>query len=117
MHSAEGEIIMANEHTDIEKRTDYENVMKEFGISRIEELSSKIPKEHLFFRRDVVFAHRDFDLILKHQEEQKEWAIVSGRGPSNDLHIGHLLVFELIRYLQETYNCHFFMPLSKRMNL
>lgn len=103
---------MANENSDIEKRTDYENVMKEFGIASISDLETKLPKDHLFFRRDIVFAHRDFNQILKYQEENKEWAIISGRGPSNDLHIGHLLVFELIRFLQEKYNCHFFMPLS-----
>jgi len=97
---------------DIEKRTDYEKILKEFGIAHIESIENRLPKDHLFFRRKIVFAHRDFDKLLDMTERNENWAIISGRGPSNDLHLGHLLVFELIKFLQEKYNCNFFMPLS-----
>jgi len=101
-----------NEIQDIEKRTDYTKILDEFGISHIEEVLPRIGTNHHFFRRGIVFAHRDFDKILDRVEQDKNFAIISGRGPSSDLHFGHLILFELIRYLQEKYHCKFFMPLS-----
>ena len=97
---------------DIEKREDYDQILKEFGISKIEEILPRIGTEHLFFRRKVVFAHRDFDKILNRVEKNEAFAIISGRGPSNDLHFGHLILFDLIRYLQDKYNCEYFLPFS-----
>lgn len=97
---------------DVEKREDYDKILKEFGISRINQILPRIGTEHLFFRRGVVFAHRDFDKILDRVDKNKSFAIISGRGPSNDLHFGHLILFDLIRYLQEKYGCKYFLPLS-----
>lgn len=97
---------------DIEKRVDYDNFLEEFGISSIDKILPRIGKEHHFFRRGVVLAHRDFDKILDEIDKNKEFAIISGRGPSNDLHFGHLILFSLIKYLQDKYNCKFFLPLS-----
>ena len=97
---------------DIEKRVDYNNILEEFGISRIDKILPKIGEEHLFFRRGIVIAHRDFDKILDRVDKNKEFAIISGRGPSNDLHFGHVILFELIRYLQEKFNCKYFLPMS-----
>ncbi len=101
-----------NKVRDIEKRTDYEAILKEFGISNISDITQRIGKDYYMFRRNIVFAHRDFNKILDITEEGKSWAIVSGRGPSNDLHFGHLVVFKLIKYLQKKYDCHYFIPFS-----
>jgi tryptophanyl-tRNA synthetase len=100
------------ENRDIEKRTDYETILKEFGIAKIANVLPRIGEDHLLFRRGVVFAHRDFDKILDRIEQNKGFSIISGRGPSNDLHFGHLILFELIRYLQKKYDCKYYMPLS-----
>jgi len=100
------------ESHDIEKREDYEEVLKEFGISEIDGILPRIGTDHLFFRRGVVFAHRDFDKILNRIDKNKSFAIISGRGPSNDLHFGHLILFDLIRYLQDKYDCKYFLPFS-----
>ncbi|NPD89426.1 MAG: tryptophan--tRNA ligase [Asgard group archaeon] len=101
-----------NEIQDIEKKTDYDRILEEFGISKIDKVLPRIGKEHLFFRRNVVFAHRDFNKILDRTEQNKNFAIISGRGPSSDLHYGHFILFELIRFIQEKYDCDFFLPLS-----
>ncbi|MHA1259614.1 MAG: tryptophan--tRNA ligase, partial [Candidatus Heimdallarchaeaceae archaeon] len=100
------------EQHDIEKRDDYETILAEFGISKLENIAPRIKKEHLFIRRRVVFAHRDFDKILDRVDNNQGFAIISGRGPSNNLHFGHVVLFELIRFFQETYKCDFFLPLS-----
>jgi tryptophanyl-tRNA synthetase len=101
-----------NKVQDIEKRTDYDRTLEEFGISKIDTMIPRIGKEHIFFRRGVVFAHRDFDKTLDRIEQNKNFAIISGRGPSSDLHYGHFILFELVRFLQEKYNCNLFLPLS-----
>ena len=97
---------------DIEKREDYDKILKEFGISRANKILPRVGTENIFFRRGVVFAHRDFDKILDRVEQKKSFAIISGRGPSNDLHFGHLILYDLIRYLQEKYGCEYFLPFS-----
>ncbi len=99
-------------HMDIEKKTEYDSILEEFGISRIKKELLRIGADHLLFRRGIVFAHRDFDKILNLIEQKKGWAIISGRGPSNDLTYGHLILFELIKYLQGKYQCQFFLPFS-----
>ena len=77
----------------IEKREDYEKILSEFGISKIDKILPRIGTDNLFFRRGVVFAHRDFGKILDRVEQKKSFAIISGRGPSNDLHFGHLILY------------------------
>ena len=104
--------VKQNNNYDIRKRTDYENIMREFGIEEIDKLQSEIEQDIFFFRRKIVIAHRDFNKILERAKNGLDWAIISGRGPSNDLHIGHLIVFELILELQKKFGCKFFMPLS-----
>ena len=101
-----------NDIQGIEKRTDYNRVLKEFGISRMDTILPRIGKEHIFFRREVVVAHRDFNKILEGVKQKRDFAIISGRGPSNDLHYGHFVLFELIRFIQEKFGCRFFLPLS-----
>ena len=84
---------------------DYVKVVREFGASLIsEELARKIahPLVPGFF-----FAHRDLDRIL-----EDRFAIVSGRGPSRHMHIGHLLVFNFVKYLQEKFDAFVFIPFS-----
>ncbi|MCX8168729.1 MAG: tryptophan--tRNA ligase [Candidatus Methanomethylicia archaeon] len=60
----------------------------------------------------MIFAHRDLDKYLKRKEEGDILAIVSGRGPSEELHLGHLCLFEFIKYLQEELNAKVFIPIS-----
>lgn len=96
----------------IEKREDYEKILSEFGISKIDKILPRIGTDNLFFRRGVVFAHRDFGKILDRVEQKKSFAIISGRGPSNDLHFGHLILYDLIRHLQDKYECKYFLPFS-----
>lgn len=66
---------------------------------------------HHFLTRDIFFAHRDFDLILKAVEEHKKdsqlppFYLYTGRGPSSEaLHLGHMLPFIFNKYLQEAFN-------------
>jgi tryptophanyl-tRNA synthetase len=97
----------------IEKSSDYEKLIEVFGAKEFnEELAGKFKNKHKFIQLRIVFAHRDFDKYLEEGGTGKTLAIVSGRGPSDELHIGHLVLFEFIKYLQEELNAKVFIPLS-----
>ena len=89
---------------------DYDRLIDKFGANRLNEdlldrLRSHSDGElHQFFRRDIICSHRDFAQILDKYEEGDEFYLYTGRAPSGDLHLGHVLPFELTRYLQETFD-------------
>ncbi|WZY74325.1 hypothetical protein YC2023_006565 [Brassica napus] len=88
-------------------KIDYDKLIDQFGcqrldeslIDRVERLTSRQP--HVFLRRGVFFAHRDFDLVLDAYERGDKFYLYTGRGPSSEaLHLGHLIPFI---YLQEAF--------------
>ena len=83
----------------------YDKLINEFGASFIDKkLASKIGHPLV---PELFFAHRDFDKII-----ENKFAIVSGRGPSKNLHLGHFLVFSFIKFLQDKFGAHVFIPFS-----
>lgn len=97
----------------LEKSSDYNKLIEAFGASPFnEDLVKKFREKHKFIYLKMTFAHRDFDKYLKERDEGKIVSIVSGRGPSEELHLGHLCLFEFIKYLQDELNAKVFIPLS-----
>jgi len=86
---------------------DIEKMYREFHIEPISKIRHMIPWNE-YLEMDYIIAHRDLDAILR----AKDWAIVSGRGPSGPLHLGHLLLFKLVSWFQKTFNVAAFIPLS-----
>lgn len=96
----------------LSKKADYERLIEEFGAKPITpDLVSRFKLDHKFIELKLVFAHRDFDHYLE-LAGKGEVSIVSGRGPSNYMHLGHLIVFDFIRWLQEKTNAITYIPLS-----
>lgn len=104
---------MFGEIRELEKSSEYNKLIEIFGALPFnEEILNKFREKHIFLQLNMVFAHRDFDKYLKEKEDGKTVAIVSGRGPSEELHLGHLCLFEFIKYLQGELNAKVFIPLS-----
>ncbi|CAH2055064.1 unnamed protein product [Thlaspi arvense] len=91
-------------------RIDYDKIIDKFGcqrldeslIDRVQRLTSRQP--HVFLRRGVFFAHRDFNEILDAYERGDKFYLYTGRGPSSEsLHLGHLIPFMFTKYLQEAF--------------
>ncbi|KAG2305800.1 hypothetical protein Bca52824_025548 [Brassica carinata] len=91
-------------------KIDYDKLIDKFGCQRIEEslinrvqrLTSRQP--HVFLRRGVFFAHRDFNMILDSYERGEKFYLYTGRGPSSEsLHLGHLIPFMFTKYLQDAF--------------
>lgn len=92
---------------------DYDKLIKEFGTTLIDKkLRDKVKNLHPLIRRGGYFSHRDFDKWLSHAESGKRVSILTGRGPSEKMHIGHLVPFLIAKSLQEKYDCEVFIPIS-----
>jgi tryptophanyl-tRNA synthetase len=95
-------------------KVEYEKLTKEFGTSVLSpSLLNNIKTPHPILRRGLYFSHRDFDLWLSEAKAGKKVSIVSGRGPSEKMHIGHLVPFLAVKSLQEQFDCPVFIPISE----
>ncbi|MGC9309321.1 MAG: tryptophan--tRNA ligase [Candidatus Nanoarchaeia archaeon] len=97
----------------VEGDVDYDKLVKEFGTSPISrELKKKIEDLHPLLRREAYFSHRDFDKWLTNAEKGKQVSVITGRGPSEKMHLGHLIPFLVAKSLQDKFDCQVFIPIS-----
>lgn len=87
-------------------RVDYDKLVQEFGTNRIDEtLKERIRKNfgelHPYIRRDIFFSHRDLDLVLNDFENKNKFYLYTGRGPSGNTHLGHILPWLFTKYIQD----------------
>jgi len=78
---------------------DYNKLMKGFGIERISDKHKKILNHH-YFRRNIVFGHKDIGKILDAIKEKKPFVMMTGLMPSGKMHLGHKTVVDLIIFFQ-----------------
>ena len=64
-----------------------EKLIKEFGLKKFKE--SEIPCDHYFFRRNIIVAHRDFNVIKNSIDNKKRFIQLTGIASSGPLHLGH----------------------------
>ncbi len=79
---------------------DYRKLFEYFGIRPIDDVLDKLPAQHHFFRRRIVFGHRDLDKWLDAYRCGEKVALLTGFMPSGHVHLGHLMVFQEIIYYQ-----------------
>src|SRR3989338_8640888 len=92
---------------------DYDKLVKEFGTSLIsDKIKNKLDKCHPLIRRGLYYSHRDFDKWLEAHEKKKRVSVITGRGPSEKMHLGHLIPFLFSKSLQEEFDCEVFIPIS-----
>lgn len=86
------------------KAIDYDKLIDTFGSQRIDQsLLQRFEKvtgykPHRLLRREMVFSHRDLNLILDKYEKGIPFFLYTGRGPSSDsMHVGHTIPFEFTK--------------------
>jgi tryptophanyl-tRNA synthetase len=90
-------------------KIDYGQVVKKFGISRLnEKILNQIKKYtgelHPMLRRDIFFAHRDMDWLLDKYEKGEKFVLYTGCGPSGPIHLGHVGTWLFTKWLQEKFD-------------
>jgi len=91
----------------------YDRLVKQFGTSIISDsIKKRFSKSHPLLRRNIYFSHRDFDKWLSAYDANEKVSVLTGRGPSEKMHLGHLVPFLVAKSLQETFDCDVFIPIS-----
>ncbi len=81
---------------------DYARIVEEFGLQPLTpEQVKRMTNPHRLFRRNLIFAHRDFEVILDAQEKRQEFVVLTGMAPSGKFHFGHKLIAELMAWYQQ----------------
>ncbi len=93
---------------EVKGKVDYDRLIELFGTQRIDEnLRKKIYKitgeKHYMLEREFFFSHRDLDWVLKEYEKGNKFVLYTGRGPSGDVHIGHLTPWMFTKWWQEQF--------------
>jgi tryptophanyl-tRNA synthetase len=98
---------------EVKGNIDYDKLIKEFGVSPIStKIKKRLEKLHPLLRRDIYFSHRDFDKWLDNYDKKLNVSVITGRGPSEKMHLGHLVPFLVTKSLQDNFNCNVYIPIS-----
>ncbi len=98
---------------EVEGEVDYERLLREFGAAPLDIRGMELPKPVLLpLRRGYFYAHRDFDKFVEDWREGKRVSIVTGRGPSGPMHLGHILPFYTAKWFQDKMDAFVFIPIS-----
>ncbi len=91
---------------EVKGSVDYDRLINEFGLQHItDEQLNRLKKHtgslHHLLRRQLFFAQRDLNFALDHYEK-KNLFLYTGCGPSGPIHMGHAVIWEFTKWLQET---------------
>ena len=101
----------------VEGKIDYTKLTTQYQTRLIDEsIKRKILEKadllHSFFRRNIVFSHRDIDMILNDYFSGVGFFLYTGRAPSLGMHVGHLLPFLLTKWIQEKFKVNTYIQIT-----
>jgi tryptophanyl-tRNA synthetase len=79
-------------------QVDYDKLVNQFGIKKFHDILNTIKEPSQLMRRGVIFGHRDFNKIVPLANQHKEFAVVTGMMPSGQMHIGHKMVVDQLKW-------------------
>jgi tryptophanyl-tRNA synthetase len=93
---------------EVKGELDYARLIKEFGTEPLtDDMLNRIKKHakelHFMLRRKLFFSHRDLAWLLDEYEKGNKFFLYTGRGPSGDTHIGHLMPWVFTKWLQDKF--------------
>ncbi|MFC4540565.1 tryptophan--tRNA ligase [Halosolutus amylolyticus] len=96
----------------VDGEIDYEKLLERFGADPLTDEQSRRFPDHPMLRRRIFYAGRDVDRYLEAAESGASHAIVTGRGPSGPMHLGHVLPLYLAKRFQQETGATVYVPLS-----
>lgn len=80
---------------------DYDKLVNQFGIRKFSDLEEDIENPARLMKRGVIFGHRDFDKLVPLINGKKDFAVMTGMMPSGQMHIGHKMVIDQLKWYFE----------------
>jgi len=102
---------------EVSGRVDYDKLVKDFGTKKLTDpLLQRMKKHtgdlHFMLRRKIFFSHRDFDWILDKYEKGEKFFLYTGRGPSGNTHLGHLVPWIFTAWLQKKFDVELYFQMT-----
>lgn len=99
---------------DVSGTVDYKKLVKQFGTVEIDDklMNQLSNKPHFMLKRKIFFSHRDLNTLLEKYKKGKDFFLYTGRGPSERMHIGHLIPMIFTKWLQDTFDVDLYLQLS-----
>jgi len=96
---------------------DYSKLMEQFGTQPLsEDLLNKFRKHsgelHIQLRRGIFFSHRDLDWLLERYDAGEKFILYTGRGPSGNVHLGHVIPWLFTKHLQDIFDARLYFQLT-----
>lgn len=95
---------------------DYDELQRKFGTSPIDgavlERLSKYGELHPMLKRGIFYTHRDLIPILDDYDKGKEFMLYTGRGPSGNTHLGHMMPWIFNKWIQDTFKVPMFFQMT-----
>lgn len=80
---------------------DYDKLVEEFGIKKISDILNDLKNPPKLMKRGVIFGHRNFKEIINLINNKKDFAVVTGMMPSGQMHIGHKMIVDQLKWYQK----------------
>ncbi|MBS7629445.1 tryptophan--tRNA ligase [Candidatus Bathyarchaeota archaeon] len=96
---------------------DYSKLIEQFGTQPLtddllEELRGYTGELHMQLRRRIFFSHRDLDWLLEKYRMGEKFVLYTGRGPSGNVHLGHVIPWIFTKHLQEKFDAKLYFQLT-----
>ena len=86
---------------------DYDLLQERFGTTPIDdaliERLSKYGEVHPMIRRGIFYSHRDMVPLLNEYDKGNKFVLYTGRGPSGNTHLGHIMPWIFNKWVQDTF--------------
>jgi tryptophanyl-tRNA synthetase len=94
---------------EVRGEVDYDKLIRQFGTQAIDEsVLGRIKRHtrdlHPMLRRGIFYSHRSLNWLLAEYERGNKFVLYTGRGPSGDTHLGHLMPWIFTKYLQDKFD-------------
>lgn len=87
---------------------DYELLQERFGTTSIDdallERLGGYGEIHPMLRRGIFYSHRDVNLLLDEYDKGNKFVLYTGRGPSGNTHLGHLMPWVFNKWIQDVFD-------------
>lgn len=87
---------------------DYDELQRKFGTTPIDDALlnrlSKYGELHPMLRRGIFYSHRDLNVLLDKYDKGNKFMLYTGRGPSGNTHLGHMMPWIFNKWVQDTFD-------------